>query len=132
MRVRQICKDYGVIEPQFSEVSNGFMVILYKESSSKDINTNNEVIDNDNDTDNDAIDTNNDTIDTNKDTNKITIIQTKIIQEIKKNNKITISELSVIVDINLRNTKKNIIKLKNTNHLKRIGSNKGGYWQVVE
>jgi len=31
MRVRQKCKDYGVIEPQFSEVSNGFMVTLYKE-----------------------------------------------------------------------------------------------------
>ncbi len=46
----QICRDYGIVEPQFSEVSNGFMVTLFKELQSKDINT---------DKDNDTVDSDN-------------------------------------------------------------------------
>ncbi|MDR1543312.1 MAG: putative DNA binding domain-containing protein [Prevotellaceae bacterium] len=41
MRVRQICRDYGVIEPDFNEVFNGFQVILYSERTDKNENIEN-------------------------------------------------------------------------------------------
>ena len=31
MRVRHICKEFGIVEPIFQEISNGFMVILFNE-----------------------------------------------------------------------------------------------------
>ena len=34
LRVRQICSDYGVREPKFEEVFNGFQVTLFKEKVS--------------------------------------------------------------------------------------------------
>ena len=35
-------------------------------------------------------------------------------------------------NINIRNIEKNIAKLKQKNILKRIGSNKKGYWKVIK
>jgi ATP-dependent DNA helicase RecG len=47
------------------------------------------------------------------------------------NNKfVTIPELSKMVNINIRNTKNNISKLKAKGLLERIGPDKGGYWRV--
>lgn len=112
MRIYKICKEYGIKEPDFKEISNGFMVTLFKET---------------------VKDTNKDTDkDTDKDTEKISIIQNKIIKEIKENSKISISELSSLIGINIRNTKKNILKLKESGRLVRYGANKGGYWKVNE
>ena len=68
--------------------------------------------------------------DTNKDTNEITEIQAKILKVIESNKSISISEISKIIDINIRNTKNNISKLKQFGLLDRIGKNKGGYWKV--
>jgi len=116
MRIYKICKEYGIKEPDFKEISNGFMVTLFKET----------VKDTDKDTNKDT------DKDTDKDTEKISIIQNKIIKEIKENSKISISELSSLIGINIRNTKKNILKLKESGRLVRYGANKGGYWKVNE
>ncbi len=32
LRIKKICKDYGVIEPDFEEFNNGFRVIIYSEN----------------------------------------------------------------------------------------------------
>jgi len=32
MRIYKICKEYGIKEPDFKEISNGFMVTLFKET----------------------------------------------------------------------------------------------------
>jgi len=69
--------------------------------------------------------------DTNKDTNKLTEIQRIILREIESNKNITILEISRIANINLRNTKNNISKLKEIGLLERIGNNKSGYWKIV-
>jgi ATP-dependent DNA helicase RecG len=53
------------------------------------------------------------------------------LREIFNNKFITIPALSEKVNINLRNTKGNISKLKSQGLLKRIGPNKGGYWQII-
>jgi predicted HTH transcriptional regulator len=41
-------------------------------------------------------------------------------------------ELKKILNINLRNTKKYLAKLKETGKIKRVGSRKKGSWQVIE
>ncbi len=45
--------------------------------------------------------------------------------------KVTAYELSEILNINLRNTKKIIEKLKEKDLVKRMGSRKTGHWEVV-
>lgn len=74
--------------------------------------------------------------DTIKDTIKDTITslpdnERKIFEEMQKNPKVTAEELSKMLSINLRNTKKNIEKIKEKGLIKRVGSRKAGYWEVV-
>ena len=49
---------------------------------------------------------------------------------IKINNSITIEEISKDLGINIRNTKKNIAKLKAFGIIKRVGSDKMGRWEL--
>lgn len=70
--------------------------------------------------------------DTVKDTVKLSMSQRGIIDEIKVKPDITAEELSTILEINLRNTKKNIAKLKEIGLIKRVGSDKTGHWIVVD
>jgi ATP-dependent DNA helicase RecG len=53
-------------------------------------------------------------------------------QEIIQNYNITIVELHQKVNINIRNVKNNIAKLKNMGLLERIGDNKNGYWKILK
>jgi ATP-dependent DNA helicase RecG len=64
-------------------------------------------------------------------TKKMTSVQKALLKEISDNKFVTIPELSKKVRINLRNTKSNISKLKSKGLLKRIGPDKGGYWQII-
>lgn len=63
---------------------------------------------------------------------KVTVNQQKIIATASQNPRITISELSKIVGISDRKIKKNISKLKEKKMLRRIGPDKGGYWDVLK
>jgi ATP-dependent DNA helicase RecG len=58
--------------------------------------------------------------------------QRKILDAIRKNKDITQLELSIIVDINEKNIRNNIAKLKNKGLLQRIGPDKGGYWKILK
>lgn len=49
----------------------------------------------------------------------------------RSNRKITIVELSALIGINEANVEKNVKKLRELSIVKRIGSAKGGYWEVV-
>ncbi len=55
----------------------------------------------------------------------------KILNLMKNNNKITIKELAEKIGISTRAIEKNIENLKSDNKLKRIGSDKGGYWEII-
>lgn len=55
----------------------------------------------------------------------------KILDLIQQNKQITIEELSNILGISDTAIKKNISKLKQQAILKRIGPDKGGYWEVI-
>jgi len=54
-----------------------------------------------------------------------------IIKSILENKNVTQKNLSKIVGITLRNIQNNMKKLKEMGVLKRIGSDKGGYWKVL-
>lgn len=56
----------------------------------------------------------------------------KILSILKKNNKITIRELCEKTELSESGVKKIIKKLKDDNLLKRIGSLKGGHWEIIE
>jgi len=65
-----------------------------------------------------------------KDGVNLNINQKKIMFLIKNNPSITSKELSKEIGINTRNIEKNISKLKKLKLLKRIGSDKTGFWKV--
>ena len=55
-----------------------------------------------------------------------------VFEEMQAHPKVTANELSEILNINLRNTKKIIEKLKEKGLVERMGSRKTGHWDVVE
>ena len=56
----------------------------------------------------------------------------KIFDLMMQDSKITIKELSLRLDMSESGIKKAINKLKNDNRIERVGSAKGGYWEVQE
>ena len=56
----------------------------------------------------------------------------KSLKIIKESKNITINELSKKLNLTTRAIEKNLSKLKADGKLKRIGSDKGGYWKVLE
>lgn len=56
----------------------------------------------------------------------------KIISLIKKNNQLTIRELCDKTKLSESGVKKVIKKLKDENRLKRVGSFKAGYWEIID
>jgi ATP-dependent DNA helicase RecG len=56
----------------------------------------------------------------------------KIIELIKSNGSFTIPELAADLGISTRAVEKQIAKLKAENRIRRVGSLRGGYWEVVE
>lgn len=58
--------------------------------------------------------------------------QLKILELIAENSHITQLQLSEIIQINEKNIRNNIKKLKELGLLRRVGSAKGGYWEVVK
>ena len=62
---------------------------------------------------------------------KVTDNQQRILDKIKENPYITAEELSEIIGIKARRIQKNIKKLKEKGILKRIGPDKGGYWEIT-
>jgi predicted HTH transcriptional regulator len=118
-------KTKGLIERVGTDKA-GYWNIRTEDLSTKE-NARNEIVD--------SRDTNRDTIrdtikDTNGDTNELTEIQSKILIEIEKNKNITMLELSKTININLRNIKNNMSKLKEMELLERVGNNKVGYWRL--
>ncbi len=55
----------------------------------------------------------------------------KILELIKANNVITIKELSDNVGISKRSIERNLKKLQDDNKLRRVGADKGGYWEII-
>ena len=56
----------------------------------------------------------------------------KIIELIKKDKDITTQQLSELLGLSIKGIEWQIKKLKSENIIKRVGSAKGGYWEIVE
>ena len=56
--------------------------------------------------------------------------ETNVIECIKRNNEITVNEIAVECGISSRTIARIIVKLKSIGMLRRIGSDKDGYWEI--
>ncbi len=56
----------------------------------------------------------------------------KILKLISNNPKITMKEISEKTNISVKGIEKQISNLKKENKLKRIGADKGGYWEIIQ
>jgi ATP-dependent DNA helicase RecG len=105
--LRRIKEEYdaAVVKVAFEKVSAGFQVTFYR--SEAEIAPEN----------------------TRKTTRKTT---QKIIEEIRKNPRITRKELSVVIGLTEESIKYHIGKMQNKGKIRRIGPDKGGYWEIAE
>lgn len=56
----------------------------------------------------------------------------KILELIENNKNITIKELSESVGVSTRSIERNLTKLQKDKKLKRVGGDKGGYWEIMK
>ncbi|MCM1306934.1 MAG: winged helix-turn-helix transcriptional regulator, partial [Firmicutes bacterium] len=63
---------------------------------------------------------------------KITVAQQKVLDLITKSNNITTQELSVQLGISTRMVATHVKALKELGVIRRIGSDKTGYWEVLK
>jgi len=62
----------------------------------------------------------------------LTVLEERVLSTIKNNKKISRSEISRELNVGKDIVKEYIEKLKNKGYLKRIGPDKGGYWQIIK
>ena len=120
MRVYKICKDYGLKEPVFSEVFNGFQVVLYNKKAAK--KTKDITQDPENDPENDL---------ENDLENDPENRYARIMELIKNDIKISMFKLAKVLNVSPVTIKRDIQQLKLNGLIQRIGPDKGGYWKIV-
>ena len=113
-RIIDYFKDENRRLPQFTNISDGFMVTVFvDDNKAKSMKKYTEK-------------------GTEKGTEKLTKNQQMILDYITSNPQITIVELTSTVNISASKIKENISKLKIKGYLKRIGPDKGGYWEIIK
>jgi len=106
-RIQKICKDYGVIEPIFEELANGFRVVLFNEKITVGENVG-EIVG-----------------ETVGETAK------KIMELLKKNPNLTREEIANQIGLSVRGVEYNLSQLKTMMLIKREGSTKKGKWIIL-
>lgn len=111
--MREEMRKMGLPEPEFESLRGDFKVTFRKENVKiNEQNKNKEF--------------------TEKLTDKFTENEQKILNELIKNPYITQMQLSEILGISKRSIIKNMKNLKNKNKIKRIGSDRKGYWEILK
>ncbi len=111
-RIFSICDGYGVIPPRFNNLGNGFEVVLFKEKL-KDNATVSATV--------------NATVNA-----TVSDRQKQIIGKIANYKNITINQLAEFCDVSRDTIIRDIKKLKELKIIERIGSDKTGYWEILE
>ncbi|GHT54700.1 hypothetical protein AGMMS49982_19800 [Bacteroidia bacterium] len=128
-RVQDICRNYGVKEPLFEEITNGFQVTLYKEKLPDFIPPKNAML-----VDNSKTDLKTDIetteIDNSKTDLKTDEIDDLILSLIEENPLLTIPDIAQKTGKKLTATKERLNKLKAVGLLDRVGGKRGGYWKI--
>jgi ATP-dependent DNA helicase RecG len=123
IRIHKICRDYGIKEPEYKEISQGFQVILFKEKL--DLSEKN--------SDNTVVGVEKISQENGKKTaRKRQENGKKIIDAVLADSQISINELAEKLGVSVKTIRTNIEKLKNEGIIQRIGPNKGGYWEIIE
>ncbi len=110
-RIIEECKKNGNETPEFSEKAGAFVISFKKRKQNvpeKDLEKVGEKVG-----------------------EKLTENQYKIISSIMKDEKVSIVEIAKQIDMAEKNVENNLRKLKEKGLLKRIGPDKGGYWNVT-
>ena len=115
-RISEECKREGV-KVDFRKIKSGFLVIFYRPNLAKQLHESKIT---------EAVPGKV----TVKVPEKVTENQRKILENVSQNMRITIAELAKIVGISERKIKENISKLKSKQLIRRIGPDKGGYWEA--
>ena len=55
-----------------------------------------------------------------------------IVEQMRKNPNVTIAEIAAIVHTSTRNVEKHIYKLQKKGIVRRVGGDRGGYWEIIE
>ena len=106
--MREEMKKMGLPEPEFESLRGDFKVTFRKEKIKISEQNKNQ-----------------------KFTEKFTESEQKILDELIKNPYITQTQLSEILGISKRSIIKNMKNLKDKNKIKRIGSDRKGYWEIL-
>ena len=101
-RILTICRNYGLKQPLFEEVFDGFRVILFKKEQ-----------------------------DVPKDVPKDERLKI-IIQSIQKEPGVTMQELAEFCNVSIKTIKRDIDTLKQNGLLKRTGGKKSGEWKILK
>lgn len=109
-RIRRYFKEEGLPDPDFRNISNGFQVTVFDEA----INKVNDVVENL-------------TSEKSKEKSK-----EKILREINLNPNISTNELAEKTGLSVSGIEKNIKELKQKWLIRRIGSPKGGHWEITD
>ncbi|MFW5832285.1 MAG: ATP-binding protein [Prolixibacteraceae bacterium] len=100
-RIIEYFKDANMPQPEFRNISDGFMVTAFVAESTTKVGE------------------------------KLTANQKTIVSHMQNNPYITAKELSKKVGISVRKIETNIKKLKDLDYIKRIGPPKGGQWEII-
>ncbi len=106
-RMFSSCKEYGIREPELLEIGDIFRVNLYRPSYSEVHQSSPK-----------------------SSPKNLNCTQRKIVEMIMDNSKITQTALAETLGITTRAVKKSIKELSEEGILERVGSARGGYWQV--
>ncbi len=104
-RIIKAFKAYNLQIPTFENFQSGFRIIVFAKNDNASENVVENVVENRSD---------------------------KIINLIKQNNQISANQIAKLFSITERTAQRDLDKLKNQNKLKRIGSDKSGYWEVIK
>ena len=131
-KIFQELAEYPEIYLKIDDSANFVQIQFVKNDTDEAANDTDEVA---NDTDEVANDTDeaaNDTDEAANDTDEALSRLELIKHELLNNNKISSTGLSKIFNISVATIKRDLKKLKSQNIIKRIGSEKNGYWEVLE
>jgi len=106
-RVIKLFKEYGSKEPLFEDRLGGMVVVVYKKEHFKET-----------------------TQETTQEIKKLST-RKKIIKELKNNSFLTRDDLPSKIGVSSNAIKQHLAKLKSDGIIKRIGSTKSGYWEVL-
>ena len=107
-RIKKLCIDKGLQEPLLSEKNDFIDIEFLREIESQET-----------------------TQETTQEIKKLST-KDKIIQELVKNKKVTRDQLSIITGVSTNAIKQHLSNLKKEGILKRVGSTKSGYWEVID